>query len=185
MTAELLPEVLLLRQRTVFVDIGVGATPLIGVVAIATTNGGQRLTATIVTAVLAVVALIVVRAERRHALVIEGSRIGYRSGWGEQVVGWTTLDQVVEVALYRRERHLPRMLTVVLWADRPGQEVWGISGVGRIRDPQRARAHQRAGAVPFAIPVGSLDGASRVTLRRFLSRHPLTEPAAHAVAMWN
>jgi hypothetical protein len=159
--------------------------PVVGLVAVATTSGTERLTAVMVTAALVAVAAVGTRAERRHALIIEGSRIGYRSGWTGRIVGWTELDQVVDVLVYPRDRHVPRMLTVVLWAQRPGKPVLRITGVPRIHDPKRARPLVKAGAVPFSIPVGALDASGRVTLRRFLARGARTSPVVPAVATWS
>ena len=180
------PEVLPLAQSAKSIGLAVyWFPPMVGLVAVATTSGSGRITATIVTAALTMAAAFGTRAERRHALIIEGSRIGYRSGWTGRIVGWTELDQVVDVLVYPRDQCVPRMLTVVLWAQRPGKPVLRIVGVPRIHDPKRARPLVKAGAVPFSIPVGALDASGRVTLRRFLARSALTSPVVPAVATWS
>jgi hypothetical protein len=143
--------------------------PVIPVVAIVTTSGTGRVVASIAAISAAVYAVAATRSFRREAIVIDGSRIGRRSGWTGRVRAWTELGDVVDIDVSRRS-YYPRGLVIVLWSTRPGKvhyDSWGLvhpSVRGKIK-PNRQR-----GILPLVVPILYLNPDGRSNVLEFLAR---------------
>jgi hypothetical protein len=143
--------------------------PVIPVFAIVTTSGTGRVVAAIAAILATVYAVAGTRAFRREAIVIDGTRIGRRSGWTGRVRAWTDLGDVVGIDLFRRQ-YYPRGLVVVLWSPRVGKvhhDGWGLMprSVAVKLKPYRQR-----GILPLIVPILYLTPDGRSNVLAFLER---------------
>ena len=159
--------------------------PVITVFAIVTTSGTGRVVASIAAILATTYAVAGTRAFCREAIVIDGTRIGRRSGWTGRVPAWTELGDVVDIDMFRRQYH-PRGVVVVLWSRRSGkvhQDGWGL--VHR-SVAVKIKPYRQRGILPLIVPILYLtpDGGSEVLAFLALGGYAVPDQADRSPT-WN
>jgi hypothetical protein len=124
-------------------------------------DSADRLTVLLITAGLAVATAAVVFDARHIGLLIDGDRVGYRSGWRNgDGKWWVDLDDVVEVQLDgHRPTHQEPVTNYVLFATGGGMPKTQAFSIGHPSIPCKRDMKERIdqGYHAFSIPRSALD----------------------------
>jgi hypothetical protein len=123
---------------------------------------------------------------RVEAIVIEGTRIGHRSGLLRRVTGWTEMSDVAEIDVGLRP-YFPRGFTgLTLWSRQGGKRYWGGEWKLVPASISKQLVNRDAGLRPFIIPVVDLSASDRTRLRALLEAGGITFPAdAEGRTVWS
>ncbi len=169
--------------RSKFLTLGQVAIGVIAILAALVLIGGPSGSARLVGIVAAIVAIVgaawVIRGVRRQAIIVDGSRFGWRGGLTGKVVGWTDLDDVELASTARLSSSITRKHPdVILWT-RSG----GLNGLRSLlldrQFPRRcgpARAHVVPAAwscSPSSCPSSAFGDDHRATVRAMLDQRGL------------
>lgn len=169
--------------RSVFLTLGqvaVGAIAfMVALVAIGGTSGSARLTGIVVATAVVVGAAWIIRGLRRQAIILDGSRLGWRGGLTGKVVGWTDLDDVELASTARVSSSITRQHPdVILWT-RAG----GLVGVRSVLLDRQFPPQMRTGSgtrgpsgielQPFIVPFSAFADEHRAAISAMLDRRGL------------
>jgi hypothetical protein len=169
--------------RSKFLTLGQVAIGVIAILAALVLIGGPSGSARLVGIVAAIVAIVgaawVIRGVRRQAIIVDGSRFGWRGGLTGKVVGWTDLDDVELASTARLSSSITRKHPdVILWA-RSG----GLNGLRSLLLDRQFPPQMRTGKgtrgpsgvelQPFLVPFSAFGDDHRATVRAMLDQRGL------------
>ena len=169
--------------RSAYLTIGQVALGVIAgltaLVLIGGTNGSARLPATVASIAVIVGAVWLIRGLRRQAIVLDGTRFGWRGGLTGKVVGWTDLDDVELASVARLSSSVTRRHPdVILWT-RSG----GLTGIRSLLLDRQFPPQMRTGRgthgpsgvelQPFIVPFSAFADEHRATVRAMLDERGL------------
>lgn len=161
-----------------FVAIGLAAVP----------SGGARVMGAIAAVLVVGLGVWLLRGMGRQALVVDGSRLGWRRGLTDRVSGWTELSDV-ELVTASKLNTAPslRRTDVVLWTRTGGMR--GVDAVllrWQLPSAARQELDARAGTDqplhPFLVPVTALGDDDRELVAVLLEQHGLGQPPGNTSA---
>ena len=172
-----------LPVRSVFLTLGQVALGVIGVVAALVLIGGPSGSARLpgIIAALAVLAGTVwlIRGVRRQAIIVDGTRLGWRGGLTGKIVGWTDLDDVELASTARVSSSITRTHPdLILWTSAGGLTGLRAMLLDRQFPPQRRTGTGTRGPSgvelrPFIVPFSAFGEDDRATVRAMLDRRGL------------
>lgn len=172
-----------LPVRSTFLTLGQVALGVIAVVAglvlIAGPRGSARLIGVVAAVSIAIGAVWLIRGLRRQAIILDGSRLGWRGGLTDKVVGWTDLDDVELASTARMSSSITRKHPdVILWTTSGG--LTGVRSLllDRQFPPQMRTGRGTRGASgvelqPFIVPFSAFAEEDRARVRAMLDERGL------------
>jgi len=156
-----------------------GIALLAALVLVAGPSGAARLPGIVAAIVVMVGAVWLIRGVRRQAIIVDGTRFGWRGGLTGKVVGWTDLDDVELASTARVSSSITRKHPdVILWT-RSG----GLIGLRALLldlqfPPQMRTGKGTSGPSgvelqPFIVPFSAFSDDHRDTVRAMLDQRGL------------
>lgn len=177
------PAMVVMPLRGTFLALGQVALGVVAVCVALVLIGGPSGSARVVGIIAAVVVLggaaWLIRGLRRQAIIVDGSRLGWRGGPTGRIAGWTDLADVEVASVAHVSSTINRAhVDVILWTP-----VGGLTGIRAVllqrQFPASLRSapgpHGPSGAElhPFIVPFTAFGDADRATMRQMLDERGL------------
>jgi hypothetical protein len=171
------PDLVELPIHSLFLTLGQIALGLnavaIALVLATVPSGSARIVGVIAAIVVIAVAVWLIRALRRQAIIVDGQRLGYRRGPMGRVSGWTDLADVEAATLAKMSTSVRSgHRDVILWT-----RVGGVGGLSaallRAQAPKSVK-HLDDVLHPFLLPLSALGEVDRSLIESILAAHGLS-----------
>ena len=157
-----------------------GIAVLAALVLVAGPSGAARLPGIVAAIVVMVGAVWLIRGVRRQAIIVDGTRFGWRGGLTGKVVGWTDLDDVELASTARVSSSITRKhpgrdpVDEIGWPHRAAGACCWTSSSPRRCGPGRGRPVPAAwNCNPFIVPFSAFSDDHRDTVRAMLGQRGL------------
>jgi hypothetical protein len=172
-----------LPVRSVFLTLGQLALGVIAALAalvlIAGPRGAARLFGVVAAVAIVIGAAWLIRGLRRQAIILDGTRLGWRGGLTGKVVGWTDLDDVELASTARVSSSITRTHPdVILWTRSGG--LHGLRSLlldrqfpPQMRNGTGTRGPSGVELQPFIVPFSAFTDDHRATISALLDQRGL------------